>query len=229
MPKSSNRESLLRRPGVQALLASLLCIVLGLLVGFIALLIINPSGAGEAIMDIMRNFLNYSKKTTQIKNLGNTLVKTSPLLMCALSVCFCYKVGLLFVRLLHSTNLPEHRLLDGLTVHWPLVVIFGLLYPLTYHLWVVVLWLLLRLARQVGTIACNAWYTEVAGIICYFKLPVVDVLTTGVLLLHREADAVGGLGLDRDERVAHLISELSTNPTTHLRVFAIAVDAWVLV
>ena len=94
MQKSPNRESLLRKPGFQTLLASLLCIVLGLLVGFIALLIINPSGAGEAIMDIMRNFLNYSKRTTQIKNLGNTLVKTAPLLMCSLSVLFAYKVGL---------------------------------------------------------------------------------------------------------------------------------------
>ena len=69
MPKSSNRESLLRKPGVQALLASLLCIVLGLLVGFIALLIINPSGAGEAIMDIMRNFLNYSKRKPRLSML----------------------------------------------------------------------------------------------------------------------------------------------------------------
>ena len=29
-----------------------------------------------------------------MKALGNTLAKTAPLLMCALSICFCYKVGL---------------------------------------------------------------------------------------------------------------------------------------
>ena len=94
MQNTAKRENLLRKPGMQTLLASLLCIVLGLLVGFIALLIINPSGAGEAIGDIVKNFLNYSKHSTRIKNLGNTLVKTAPLLMCSLSVLFAYKVGL---------------------------------------------------------------------------------------------------------------------------------------
>lgn len=89
-----SNNSILRKPAVQSLLTSLLCILLGLLVGFIALLIINPAGAGEAIMDIIKNFLNYSKPTTQLKNMGNTLVKTAPLLMCSLSVLFAYKVGL---------------------------------------------------------------------------------------------------------------------------------------
>ncbi len=87
-------NSILRKPAVQTLLSSLLCILLGLLVGFIALLIINPSGAVEAILDIIKNFWNYSKRATQMKNLGNTLVKTAPLLMCSLSVLFAYKVGL---------------------------------------------------------------------------------------------------------------------------------------
>ena len=87
-------NSFLRKPAVQTLLSSLLCIALGLLVGFVTLLIINPAGAGNAIMEIIKNFLNYSKPTTQMKNMGNTLVKTAPLLMCSLSVLFAYKVGL---------------------------------------------------------------------------------------------------------------------------------------
>ena len=87
-------NSILRKPAVQTLLASLLCIVLGVLIGFIALLIINPSGAWNALMEILKNFWNYSKHTTQMKNLGNTLVKSAPLLMCGLSVLFAYKVGL---------------------------------------------------------------------------------------------------------------------------------------
>ena len=37
-----NKESILRNSGFQTILASLLCIVLGLLVGFIVLLVINP-------------------------------------------------------------------------------------------------------------------------------------------------------------------------------------------
>ncbi|MBQ6508766.1 MAG: ABC transporter permease [Flexilinea sp.] len=88
------KNSFLKKPAVQTLLASLLCIVLGVLIGFIALVIINPGGAWNALMEILKNFWNYSKHTTQMKNLGNTLVKTAPLLMCGLSVLFAYKVGL---------------------------------------------------------------------------------------------------------------------------------------
>ena len=88
------KKNLLKNEGVQSLLASLICIVLGLLLGFVVLLLINPSGAGEAIMTVIKNFLTYSKPETQMKYLGNTLVKTAPLLMCSLSIIFAYKVGL---------------------------------------------------------------------------------------------------------------------------------------
>ena len=46
---TKERTPLLRNKTVQALLTSLLCILLGLLIGFVVLLIINPSGAGKAI------------------------------------------------------------------------------------------------------------------------------------------------------------------------------------
>ena len=88
------KKNLLKNNGVQSLIASLLCIVLGLLIGYVVLLFINPSGAGEAIMTVIKNFLTYSKPDTQMKYFGNTLVKTAPLLMCALSILFAYKVGL---------------------------------------------------------------------------------------------------------------------------------------
>ena len=88
------KKNLLKNNGVQSLLASLACVVLGLLIGYIVLLFINPNGAGEAIAAVMKNFLNHSKSATQAKYLGNTLVKTAPLLLCALSILFSYKVGL---------------------------------------------------------------------------------------------------------------------------------------
>jgi simple sugar transport system permease protein len=88
------RTSLLRNSAVQSLLASVLCILIGLLIGYIALLIINPAGASEAIVTILKNFLTYSRREAQLKYLGNTLLKTAPLLMCSLSVLFAYKVGL---------------------------------------------------------------------------------------------------------------------------------------
>ncbi len=92
--EGKKRTPFLKLPGVQTLLASLLCILLGLAIGFVVLLVINPEGAWEAISDIVRNFWNYPNQRVQMKYLGNTLVKTAPLLMCSLSVLFAYKVGM---------------------------------------------------------------------------------------------------------------------------------------
>lgn len=88
------RTPLLRNKTVQALLTSLLCILLGLLIGFIVLLIINPSGAGKAITTILKNFMTYANAVPQKKYFGNTLAKTAPLVMCSLSILFAFKVGL---------------------------------------------------------------------------------------------------------------------------------------
>ena len=88
------KNNLLRNSGFQSLVASLLCIMVGLLVGYIALLIINAEGADEAITNIIKNFMYYPKKAQQLKYFGNTLVKTAPLLLCALSVLFANKTGL---------------------------------------------------------------------------------------------------------------------------------------
>ena len=88
------KKSILRNEGVQSLLASLVCIILGMLIGYVVLLFINPSGAGEAIKTVMKNFLTYQKSASQLKYFGNTLVKTAPLLLCSLSILFAYKVGL---------------------------------------------------------------------------------------------------------------------------------------
>ena len=84
----------LKSSAVQSLLASLLCILLGLFIGYLVLLFINPAGAGEAILDLVKNFLDYARPSLRLKYFGSTLVKTAPLLMCALSVLFAYKVGL---------------------------------------------------------------------------------------------------------------------------------------
>ena len=85
--------SLIRRDGFQTLLASLACILGGLLVGYLVLLIIEPSGALEAITAVMKSFFRFPGKL-MYKYFGQTLVRTVPLLMCALSVLFAYKVGM---------------------------------------------------------------------------------------------------------------------------------------
>ena len=65
-----------------------------MIVGFIVLYLIEQTGAFEAIKTILLNFMDRANGVARLRALGNTLAKTAPLLMCALSVCFCYKVGL---------------------------------------------------------------------------------------------------------------------------------------
>jgi len=85
---------LLKKPGVQSFLAALLCIVIGLVVGYIVLLAIEPSGASKAIGAVLKNFLARRSSALRMKQFANTLVKTAPLIMCSLSILFAYKTGL---------------------------------------------------------------------------------------------------------------------------------------
>lgn len=91
---NKKKHSLIRNDGFQTVIASLLCILIGIVVGYLVLLVINPSGAGEAIVAILKNYLYYPSSIAVMKYLGTTLVKASALLMCALSVLFANKVGL---------------------------------------------------------------------------------------------------------------------------------------
>ena len=88
------KKSFLANNAVQSILAAILCIIFGLFIGFLVLLAINPGGAWNGIVTITKNFLNYPSQAAAVKYLGNTLVKMAPLLMCALSINFCYKTGL---------------------------------------------------------------------------------------------------------------------------------------
>ena len=87
------KTSLIRSDGFQTLLASLVCILGGIVVGYVVLLLIEPSGAFEAIIAVLKSFFRYPGKL-MYKYFGQTLVRTVPLLLCALSVLFAYKVGM---------------------------------------------------------------------------------------------------------------------------------------
>lgn len=94
MEEAKTKKSIWKNNGFQSILAAILCIIIGLLIGFLVLLAIHPENAWESIVTIVKNFFNYPTRPARLKYLGNTLVKTAPLLMCALSIQFCYKVGL---------------------------------------------------------------------------------------------------------------------------------------
>ena len=83
----------LRNDGIQSIFSSLACILGGLLAGYLVLLIIEPSGALDAILSIIKSITNYPP-VLQAKYFGQILVRTAPLLLCALSVLFAYKVGM---------------------------------------------------------------------------------------------------------------------------------------
>ena len=53
----NTKQSILRNDGFQTIIASLLCIVIGLLVGYVVLLVINPGGAAGAIGAFLNNYL----------------------------------------------------------------------------------------------------------------------------------------------------------------------------
>ena len=48
----NKKKNILKNEGVQSLIASLLCIIMGLMIGYIVLLFINPVGAKDAIMEV---------------------------------------------------------------------------------------------------------------------------------------------------------------------------------
>ena len=88
------KNSLLRNNGFQTFITSIICIILGLIVGYLALLIINADGAWKAITEVLKNFFKYPTAPARMKYFGSTLAKTAPLIFCSLSVLFAYKVGL---------------------------------------------------------------------------------------------------------------------------------------
>ena len=94
MNAKDEKKSIWAHDAVQTLVASLFCILLGLIVGYIVLLMINPAGAGRAITSILKNFLYFPRPEVALEYFGSTLAKSAPLLMCTLSVLFAYKVGL---------------------------------------------------------------------------------------------------------------------------------------
>lgn len=87
-------KKILKSDGFLTILTSLLCIVFGLFIGYLVLLAINPNGAFDAIVAIVKNFMNYSSAAASLRYFGNTVVKTVPLILCSLSILFAYKAGL---------------------------------------------------------------------------------------------------------------------------------------
>ena len=87
--KRSLRERMAASGGLLSVAASLICIAIGLLLGLVALAIINAEHAfGDGLMVILTSGLKSPR------NMGTVLANAAPLIMTGLSVGFAFKTGL---------------------------------------------------------------------------------------------------------------------------------------
>lgn len=90
----SNIEKIITSEKFKSIVSAVICALAGIIVGYIVLLVINPENAPKAMGRILKNFLYYKRTNIKLYYLGNTLVKSVPLILCSLSVLFAYKTGL---------------------------------------------------------------------------------------------------------------------------------------
>ena len=83
-----NKQPLLQHPAVVGVLASLLSIVIGLVLGFVLLVVLNPGASLGGMKAMMTTGFSSMDK------LGKVLYQAAPLMMCGLSVGFAFKTGL---------------------------------------------------------------------------------------------------------------------------------------
>ena len=83
-----NKQPLLQHPAVVGVLASLLSIVIGLVLGFVLLVLLNPGASLGGMKAMMATGFSSMDK------LGKVLYQAAPLMMCGLSVGFAFKTGL---------------------------------------------------------------------------------------------------------------------------------------
>ena len=89
------KTSIFNKPGFQTLLASVLCAVLGIFLGYIILLLMNPEHAAEGMFAILRNFFKFAVNQKKLMSaLGSVLVKSVPVILCAEAILFAFKTGL---------------------------------------------------------------------------------------------------------------------------------------
>lgn len=87
-------SSLLKKDATKTVVTSLWCALLGLILGFIILLCINPSEAAYGMTSVLGNYLIFSSPADRLNYFGQTLAKTAPLLAMSLSILVSYKAGL---------------------------------------------------------------------------------------------------------------------------------------
>ncbi|MDL2219653.1 ABC transporter permease, partial [Ruminococcaceae bacterium OttesenSCG-928-O06] len=81
-------KKLLQGDGFYSFLSALLSIIVGILIGFIILLVSNPSQAVNGLLTILKGGFS------SMRDLGQVLYNATPIIMTGLSVGFANKCGL---------------------------------------------------------------------------------------------------------------------------------------
>ena len=85
MNKKFSMNSLFESKGFSAFMATLMAIVIGLIFGFLVMLIASPANAGLGFMSVL---------TGGLKKIGDVFYYATPILMTGLAVGFAFKMGL---------------------------------------------------------------------------------------------------------------------------------------
>jgi len=78
--------------GFHTLMGSLFAIGVGLLIGIILIVLVNPSESGEGIFRLIKGFMNHPRGAWI--GLGQLLYRITPLIFTGLAVAFAFKTGL---------------------------------------------------------------------------------------------------------------------------------------
>ena len=155
--KQSKFKDILASDTFRSITAAIICALVGIIVGFIILLIINAEHAPKAISVILKNFMYYRSSCKKLYDLGQTLVKSVPLILCGIAVLFAYKSGMFNI---------------GVAGQYCVGIGISLWCALAWHLpW----WLCLVLA-----VVCAALWASLAGLLKAFCN--VNEVIAGIML-----------------------------------------------
>lgn len=155
--KENKFKAILASDTFRSIVSAVICALVGIIVGFIILLIINAEHAPKAISVILKNFMYYRNKGKKLYYLGQTLVKAVPLILCGIAVLFAYKSGLFNI---------------GVAGQYCIGIGISLWCALAWHLpW----WLCLLLA-----VICAAVWASLAGLLKAFCN--VNEVIAGIML-----------------------------------------------
>lgn len=160
----------IKKPGVQTVISSLICALLGILLGYIILLCMNPAHAFDAIVAILKNFFKYDAKPRLLMYyFGSTLVKAVPIILCAEAILFAYKAGLFNI---------------GVAGQYTFGILASLLFALKFHMpWYVCILMAMLMGAAAGAV-CGAFkaFFNVNEVIAGIMLNWIGLYLTNIVL-----------------------------------------------